>query len=322
MASSAGRTLFVTGAATELGREFIHQAVGEGHRVAGLVHREKDVERIRALGGRPLLVREVNAANMARLLEQTDPEVIVNLAGQRANTLLHDGHNWGELKALPHTTHALLQGVRMSKIDAQLLIHGSFAFLYGNGPTEDEGSPLRPPRGDEFFQAAVKAEQIIADNEVVPFTILRFGYFYGPQSRDLKLYELSFKMQRPYYAGPESHRANYVHFEDAAPALVLTVDKQPAGRIINVVDGTAASFGDLIDEYARQLGRRKPSRIPSLLVGAVPLLITPQQVKMLELTADELGYEKAEQLLGWTPQYSDYRAGLAQTLQRWGKEES
>ncbi|MCB0032919.1 MAG: NAD(P)-dependent oxidoreductase [Anaerolineales bacterium] len=322
MASSAGKTLFVTGAATELGREFIRQAVAAGQRVAGLVHREKDVERVRALGGRPLLVREVNAANMARLLEQTEPEVIVNLAGQRANTLLHDGHDWGELKPLPHLTHDLLQGIRMSKVDVQLLIQGSFAFLYGNGPTADEGSPLRPPRGDAFFKAAVKAEQLIADNEVVPFTILRFGYFYGPQSHDLKLYELSFKMQRPYYAGPENHRANFVHFEDAARALVLTAEKQPAGRIINIVDGTAASFGDLIDEYANQLGRRQPSRIPSLLVGALPLLITPQQVKMLELTADKLGYEKAEKLLGWTPQYSDYRAGLAQTLRSWGKEES
>ena len=121
---------------------------------------------------------------------------------------------------------------------------------------------------------------------------MRVGYLYGPQSRDLALYETSFKRFRPYYAGPEEHRGNFVHFADAARAAVLAGEKQPANVVVNVVDGTAVSFGTFIDTFAQALGRKKPRRIPTWAVRFAPL-ITPQQVKQLKLRAAQVDNSRA-----------------------------
>ncbi|HEY9768073.1 MAG TPA: hypothetical protein V6C71_06130 [Coleofasciculaceae cyanobacterium] len=79
---------------------------------------------------------------------------------------------------------------------------------------------------------------------------------YGPQSKDLKKFETSFKLHRPYYAGSENNLANFLH-----KALVLVVEQQPVGEIFNIVDGTPTSFADFIDNYAMKLGFSKPGHI-------------------------------------------------------------
>ena len=129
------------------------------------------------------------------------------------------------------------------------------------------------------------------------------------------------KHYRPYYAGPKEHRANFVHFADAARAFILASEKQPANVIINVVDGSAVSFGTFIDTFAQTLGRNKPRRIPTWAVCFAPI-ITAQQVKQLKLRAAQVDNSRARQLLDWTPTYPSYREGLAQTVRVWREEKS
>jgi len=110
-----------------------------------------------------------------------------------------------------------------------------------------------------------------------------------------------------------------VHFADAAQALILINEKQPANDIINVVDGSAVSFGTFIDTFAQVLGRKKPRRIPTWAVRFAPI-ITSQQVKQLKLHAAQVDNSKASQLLDWTPLYPSCREGLAQTVRVWREE--
>jgi len=81
------------------------------------------------------------------------------------------------------------------------------------------------------------------------------------------------------------------------------------------VDGMAASFTEFINVYAHQLGRRKPKRIPTFMVRFLPFVITPQQVSLLNLSAAELGFAKALDLLGWSPDFPNFHEGLKDTVQ-------
>ena len=60
--------------------------------------------------------------------------VHINVAGQQANTLLHDGHAWKDFART-----ALAGARRAMKADADFLVHASCAFVLGQ-PTRD---PLR-----------------------------------------------------------------------------------------------------------------------------------------------------------------------------------
>jgi nucleoside-diphosphate-sugar epimerase len=143
------------------------------------------------------------------------------------------------------------------------------------------------------------------------------GYLYGPQSRDLKAYKQSFNLFRPYYSGPEQHRANFLHYTDAATALTLVVENQPTNQIFNLVDGYPASFGDFIDTFASYLCRLKPFHIPRWSAPLAELItIRPAQVTLLDLTT-LVSAAKFSSQLGWEPRYPTYRDGLAQVVQSW-----
>ena len=162
--------------------------------------------------------------------------------------------------------------------------------------------------------AAAAAEDLVRNNEQFPVSILRIGYLYGPQSRDLTLYEQSFQLHRPYYAGPKQHLANFVHFNDAARAIVLAANKKPAEELINIVDGTPASFGDFIDYYAHCLGFKRPRRLAKLFARFAPI-ISRQQLQQLEIRAAPIDNSRARKLLGWDPEFKSYKEGLHQTVQ-------
>jgi nucleoside-diphosphate-sugar epimerase len=309
--------ILIPGAATELGLELIRQLAGI-HDVTGLVERQSQADKVSQSGTNVLVVDFADAIDLERAMHEAQADIVLNLAPQYSNTLLHDGLAWrNSEKSLPAETAALLHAANDS--DISYLLHASYAFLYGPAPdssgvTADESTAIARPAKNKLFSAAIEAEKMVAANKHFPVCIMRIGYLYGPQSRDLALYEASFKLRRPYYAGSKKHVGNFVHFSDAARAIALAAEKQPADEIINVVDGTAVSFGTFIDTYANCLGRQKPRRLPTTAVRFLPLTIAPQQIKQLNIRAAQVDSSKAGDLLGWTPEYPSYEQGLAQTV--------
>lgn len=100
---------------------------------------------------------------------------------------------------MPSTTTALLKA--LENIEIKLLVHTSYTFLYGNVKDATEDTALNAPNDDPIFSSAIEVEEQIKKSNI-PHCLLRMGFLYGPQSEDLKKYETSFKLKRPYYAGP------------------------------------------------------------------------------------------------------------------------
>ena len=254
------------------------------------------------------------AAELSKAIEVAKPDVVLNLTPQITNTLLHDGHNWkGYDEILPATTTALLEALADTEV---LLVHASYTFLYNDAQDATENNSLKAPEGDPIFQAAIRAEEQIA-NSSIPHCTLRFGFLYGPQSQDLKKYETSFKLHRPYYAGPEDNLANFVHYEDAAKALVLIVEQQ-LGETFNVVDDKAIPFANFIDTYAMKLGYSKPGHIPLFTAPVAKVIVKEPQMEILDRSTTA-NSDRIKQL-GWSPSYKDYQEGLDQTISTWQQQ--
>ena len=313
----AALKIVVLSADTELGRETTRQLVEKGHQVTGIGNNAESATPLRENGATFTQADLTKTTELTAAIEASQPDIVLNLTPQIANTLLHDGHNWkGYDETLPNTTTALLKA--LENIEIKLLVHPSYAFLYGNVKDATEDTALNAPDNDPIFRSAIEVEEQITKSNL-PYCLLRMGFLYGPQSEDLKKYETSFKLKRPYYAGPEDNLANFLHYEDAAKALVLVVEQQPVGETFNVVDGTPTPFANFIDTYAMKLGYSQPAHIPLFTAPVAKVIIKEPQMEILDLSTTVKG-DRISQQLNWSPTYNSYQEGLEQTLRVWQQQ--
>jgi nucleoside-diphosphate-sugar epimerase len=234
--------------------------------------------------------------------------VIINLALQAPNSLLHDGHAWWDDPG-PHiltSTRRVLSAARRDR--AAFLVHASYAFLEGAEGGSRVGKRMRP-----IVDAAREAEQLVLDSDQRA-CVVRLGYLYGPQWRDLKAYRRAFRLGRPYWAGPRRNLQHHLYCDDAARALLTAAQRRPSGRLTYASDGTPASFADFMDHFARLVGRTRPLHLPSASRSFVQLVVREPHMEMVEMAA---AGPAAPRLSGWRPRVTNYRDGLAEVVQAW-----
>ena len=219
---------------------------------------------------------------MARLRGGEDDRgapVIVNLALQAPNTLLHDGHAWWAdpgAHILASTRRVL---VRRTREKAAFLVHASYAFLEGAEGGSQVGERMRP-----IVDAAREAEGWCWRADVRA-CVVRLGYLYGPQWRDLRAYRRAFRLGRPYWAGPRHSLQHHLYGDDAARALLTAAQRRPAGALTYASDGTPASFADFMDHFARLVGRSRPLHLPAASRPFVQLVVREPHMEMVEMAA-------------------------------------
>ena len=226
-----------------------------------------------------------------------------NVAGQQANTLLHDGHAW---KEFARTARAATR--RAMRTDASLLVHASFAFVLGS-PRED---PLR-----SLAETILECENLILKGPVAA-CVVRLGYLYGPQSQDLRAYRTAFRRGRPYWAGPRRTGQFHLHHDDAVSALLAAAKPQNAGRTLYAVGGPPIPFMQFMDDFARRLGTRFPLHVPGIAEPLYKLVVAREHMQQVALAMPARA--PSPRVPGWKPTWPDYRLGLDQTTQAWSAE--
>jgi nucleoside-diphosphate-sugar epimerase len=232
----------------------------------------------------------------------------INLGGQQANTLLHDGHAWKDYAS------AARSGIRRAMQAAQaggapMLVHASFAFVQA----VEDGATLGPP-----LRAAAEAVlecETMALSGPVPACVVRLGYLYGPQSADLRAYRRAFRLGRPYWSGTSAALQYHLHQFDAASALLGAARLQNVGKVLYATDGTAVAFRTLMDAFAHRVGRPGPLHLPSWTRLIAHLIIREEHMQQVALAMPERSPQP--RVPGWKPTFADYRKGLDQVVQAW-----
>jgi nucleoside-diphosphate-sugar epimerase len=253
---------------------------------------------------------ELGRVLAAQRLPRRAGAVHINLLGQQANTLLHDGHAWGD--AFPRT---MLAGTRRALRVAQaqradFFVHASFAFV----DAVLRGAKLEPPLAD-CADAILAAEALVRDSPL-PACIVRLGWLYGPQSADLLAYRTAFRLGRPYWSGPKSARQYHLHQLDAAAALVAAATPKNAGKTFYATDGHPRPFMQFMDAFARRVGRATPLHLPQFAHLLARVIIRKEHMQQVALPmparAPQPGVPR------WSPRYGDYAQGLDEVIAAWG----
>jgi len=136
-----------------------------------------------------------------------------------------------------------------------------------------------------------------------PAVILRVAGIYGPGRHHL-LDQL--REGAPVLNGAGEHRLNLAHRDDIVAAMLACLVAPPAvaNEIFNVADPAPARRQEVVAWLAAQLGRPAPAfdGTAGSRRGGQPM---PDRV---------IDSEKIQRTLGWSPRYSDYRAGFGAVL--------
>ncbi|HEY2595317.1 MAG TPA: hypothetical protein VGK33_15605 [Chloroflexota bacterium] len=237
--------------------------------------------------------------------------VVVNVALQLPNTLLHDGQAWWDDPGA-HVLASTRRVIAAARRDeAAFLVHASYAFLEGAEGGSKVGDRMRP-----IVDAAREAEELVLQSGRRA-CVVRLGYLYGPEWRDLRAYRRAFRLGRPYWAGPRRSLQHHIYGDDAARALLSAAQRRPSGRVTYATDGSPASFADFMDHFARLVGRARPLHLPAASRRFVQFVVRETHMQMVEMSATG---SAAPRLPGWRPRVTGYADGLAEVVEAWKAE--
>jgi nucleoside-diphosphate-sugar epimerase len=217
-------------------------------------------------------------------------------------------------------THHVLRAAIANGVGRFVLF--SSVTVFGNDFPDNvtEAYPTRPT-GVPYADSKIAAEHLCLMADGIEIVILRPGDVYGPASTPWTLLPLEMIKSRQ-VAVPTTGVHSPVYVSDVvAGALAAADTPAAAGQIITLSAGVGVPTGDYFDHYARMLGRRRVPRVPRAAmlastglanrVGLLPEL-SPAGVRYLADRKGTYSIDKAQRLLGWTPQV-DLDQGIRRT---------
>lgn len=303
-------SILITSGKSGVGKSLARHLLSAGYKVAITPKSTEDAAVIRnEVKAIPIYFDPQRPGEIQGLLKMTGAQVVINLAPMTANELpfYPDANYSGDL--LRNSTTALVEAAKAAGVE--FIVHTSYAFLYGDahGQPVDEQSRLNAS-DHPLFDAAKQAEKIVMNSGILA-CVLRAGYIYGAETPALHHLETRIKAGRPIVAG--KNNAGWVHADDLADAILLAVQKRPAGEVFNIVDDTPVTTVEFMRDFAQALGIKEPA--PA--AGPLSRLFGDRNVQALLKQSSKPSNAKAKEKLGWSPRFPQHTAGFEDILLTW-----
>lgn len=178
--------------------------------------------------------------------------------------------------------------------------------VYGDhgGDWVDEDTPLTPATKRGLARVRAEAEwQAIPD---LPLHIFRLAGIYGPGRGPFAKVRKG-TARRIIKAGQVFSR---IHVEDIALALEVSIRTPQPGAIYNLCDDDPAPPQDVIGHAANLLGVALPQAEEFATAEMTPM------ARSFYAESKKVRNDRIKRALGWSPQFPDYKSGLADLLER------
>ena len=305
--------VLLAGATGTIGKPLVARLREAGHTVIGISRSATGVEWLEREGATAIHADVLDRAGLLQAVAGTRAGAVIHQATALAGLpLFHrDLHTTDRLR--DEGTSALVEVAHL--VGATRFITQSFFLGYGYRDlgedlvTEDtEFSQSDRNRAIERHLASMRTnESLVRTNRSFDGIALRFGMFYGPEPSTRKLLSLAAKGWLP--VPKPSGTVSLIHIYDAAEATVAALEQGRAGEAYNICDDLPVDLPEYISALANHSGARRPAVVPGWLLRPASYL----HAMMVESRV-RMGNEKAKTELGWSPDFSTYREGLARTL--------
>ena len=306
--------IFVAGATGAMGKQLVPRLVTAGHQVTGMTRTEAKQNALRALGAEPVVADALDPEQVADVVAQAQPDVIVHqLTAIATLDLRHFDRDFALTNRLrtEGTDHLLSAGraVGVERFIAQS--YTSWPYARTGGAVKREDDPLDPTPAREMREslAAIRhLEAAVTGADWTEGIVLRYGGFYGPgTSMSLGGEQLEMIRKRRFpVVGNGQGMWSFVHIADAAEATVLAVEHGQRG-IYNVVDDEPAPVAEWLPAMAESIGAPRPWHVPRF----VGRLLAGEAGAVMMTETRGASNAKAKRDLGWEPRHPSWRAGIA-----------
>jgi len=305
--------VFVAGSTGAIGTQLVPRLVSAGHAVHGMTRSESKRAMLDELGAVPVVADALDPDQVAEVVAQARPEVIVHqlTAIPEALDMRHPDRAFELTNRLrtEGTDHLISAGraVGVQRFVAQSNIAG---YARAGAAVKSEGDPVDDSPNDVMHTnaAAIRhLEEAVLEATWTEGIVLRYGWFYGPgtsMAPGQESYELVRKRKFP-LVGDGGGVWSFIHVADAAEATVAAIEHGDRGAY-NVVDDDPAAVSEWLPALARTLGAKKPMRVPRFIgrmfAGEFGVVL------MTELRG--ASNAKAKRELGWQPAHPSWRQGF------------
>ncbi len=299
--------VLLAGASGAVGTPLTRQLVAAGHEVVGITRSQANAERLRTAGVEAVVADVMDRENLLTAVRDVRADAAIHELTALGTTKIREAMQGTNALRTTGTAH-LLAAARV--VGAHRFLTQSIVLGYGyrdHGPhviTEDE--PFAEPAPGQFgsvVTALRSAEEQVFSADEVEGIALRYGLFYGQDSFTRMLGNLVRKRRLPVPSSGGGF-ASFVYLEDAAAATVAALEKGRAGQAYNIVDDEPVRWADFLDTLATEIGARRPWRVPTWLLRAIPYL------NALITASMRVSNAKAKRELGWAPTVPTYRDGI------------
>jgi nucleoside-diphosphate-sugar epimerase len=310
--------VFVAGATGALGKQLVPRLIAAGHQVTGMTRSEQRADLVRELGAKPAIADALDPEAVGAAVSAAEPEVIVHQLTALSDSidLRHFAESFAQTNRLrTEGTDILLSAARA--VGTRRFVAQSFAgwpAARTGGPvkTEDDPPDENPPAAVRpTLEAILYLERAVTGAVPIEGLALRYGGFYGPGT-SLELdppggeHVEAIRGRKFPIVGGGNGISSFIHIEDAAEATAIAVERGAPG-VYNVVDDNPSAVRDWLPEAARELGAKRPFRVPRWL-GRI-MAGEAATVMMTELRG--ASNAKAKRELGWVPAHPSLVGALA-----------
>jgi nucleoside-diphosphate-sugar epimerase len=299
--------VLLAGASGAVGTPLTGLLVAAGHEVVGITRSQANAQRLRDGGARAVVADVLDRDSLLAAVRGMRADAVVHELTALGTTKMRQAMRGTNALRTTGTAH-LLAAARV--VGAHRFLTQSIVLGYGyrdHGPRViSEDDPFGEPQPGVFAagMAAIRSteEQVFSADEMEGIA-LRYGAFYGQDGFTRMIVNLVRKRRLPVpFSG--GGFVNLIYLEDAAAATVAALEKGRAGQAYNIVDEEPVRWADYLDTIAAEIGARRPWRVPTWLLRAIPYL------GAIMTTSMRVSNAKARHELGWAPAVPTYREGV------------